>query len=268
MAETRLSNFQLPYLYMGVDLGMQADHTAIALLEEQAYKETSDLYWNVTGAHPGWQSPLRIGNGQLKTIRFLNQRWGLPHLPDLHLIGLERLPLGTPYPRQVDRVLELLDTPALRGRHIFLIVDAGGAGLPVVDLFRESGLSPVPVTITGGTVVTGHYTAGINVPKRDLISAAQVMLQGGRLKVSPALQEADTLRKELESYQVKIDPRTAHDSYDARSGQHDDLVLAVSLAVWWRNHWMQDVDRACRRAWRNWQDQDRPKRRGPGSSRR
>ena len=37
--------------------------------------------------------------------------------------------------------------------------------------------------------------------------------------------------------------RTAHDSYAAetREGAHDDLVLSVSMAVWWRDdramHW-------------------------------
>ena len=36
---------------------------------------------------------------------------------------------------------------------------------------------------------------------------------------------------------MKIDPITAHDSYGAwREGQHDDLVLAVALAVWFAEH--------------------------------
>jgi hypothetical protein len=42
-----------------------------------------------------------------------------------------------------------------------------------------------------------------------------------------------TLISELQSYQVKIDPVTAHDSYAAwREGVHDDLVFAVCLASW------------------------------------
>jgi hypothetical protein len=39
------------------------------------------------------------------------------------------------------------------------------------------------------------------------------------------------------NFRVKIDPLTAHDSYGAwREGQHDDLVLAVALAVWFAEH--------------------------------
>jgi len=37
---------------------------------------------------------------------------------------------------------------------------------------------------------------------------------------------------------VKIDPRTAHDSYSHwREGDHDDLVLATALACWFREWW-------------------------------
>ena len=41
------------------------------------------------------------------------------------------------------------------------------------------------------------------------------------------------MQAELLGFRVKIDPTTAHDSYAAwREGAHDDLVLALALAVW------------------------------------
>ncbi len=44
---------------------------------------------------------------------------------------------------------------------------------------------------------------------------------------------AATLTRELLAFQVKISAETAHDSYGAwREGAHDDLVLAVALALW------------------------------------
>jgi hypothetical protein len=47
-----------------------------------------------------------------------------------------------------------------------------------------------------------------------------------------SLPEAVTLTRELESFQVKI-TESAHDTYGAwREGAHDDLVLAVALALW------------------------------------
>jgi hypothetical protein len=45
------------------------------------------------------------------------------------------------------------------------------------------------------------------------------------------MPEVPTLINELLSYQVQISD-AGHDSYNARSGAHDDLVLAVSLAAW------------------------------------
>ena len=60
-----------------------------------------------------------------------------------------------------------------------------------------------------------------------------------------SLAPADVLVKELSNFRVKIDPVTAHDSYSAwREADHDDLVLAVALAAWWRDFYWRHYDRA------------------------
>ena len=101
----------------------------------------------------------------------------------------------------------------------------------MVDLFRQGGMSPTGVTITGGNTPT-HEGANWLVPKRDLVSTMQVLLQSRRLMVAEELPEAPLLVKELLDFQVKI-TMAAHDIYGAwREGQHDDLVLATALAVW------------------------------------
>ena len=72
------------------------------------------------------------------------------------------------------------------------------------------------------------------MPKRDLVAALVVIFQAGRLKIAKDLKQARTLRDELLNFKVKIDTRTAHDSYAAwREGQHDDLVLSAALAAWY-----------------------------------
>jgi hypothetical protein len=54
---------------------------------------------------------------------------------------------------------------------------------------------------------------------------------------------ADTLRKELLNFKVKINISTAHDSYEAwREGDHDDLVLAVAMACWCRERYLRKRD--------------------------
>jgi len=155
---------------------------------------------------------------------------------EYHVRGLERFRLGTPYPEIVERIEEVYHRLRRGDATVALVVDATGVGAPVVDLFRRRGLNPRAVTITGGDAESrdekdrSHY----RVPKRDLVSTLAVLLQNRGLKVARELPEAATLTRELLAFRVKIDPRTAHDSYAAwREGEHDDLVLAVALAVWY-----------------------------------
>ena len=71
------------------------------------------------------------------------------------------------------------------------------------------------------------------MPKRDLASAPLVLMQNKQLKIAEAMPLAETLRKELLNFKVKINIATGHDSYEAwREGDHDDLVLAVAMACW------------------------------------
>ena len=72
----------------------------------------------------------------------------------------------------------------------------------------------------------------MNVPKRELVSTIQVLLQTKRLRIPSLLPEAQVLLEEMTNFQVKIS-LTGHDSYGAwREGTHDDLLLAVALACW------------------------------------
>ena len=164
--------------------------------------------------------------------------------PSYNLTFLERPELKTSYPRIVQRLVELvrkLEGLAVSD-HCQLVVDATGVGLPVVDSMREVGLSPIAATITGGDT-ENREDWRFRVPKRALVSNAQLLLQRRQLKVAGALPVGPLLIKELEAFKVKIDPRTAHDSYSAgREGDHDDLVLAVALALWWAEKYSQPVE--------------------------
>lgn len=144
---------------------------------------------------------------------------------------LERV-RGKPYPEIVKRVCDLMAAPPLNGGNTSLVCDATGVGRPVVDLLRQAGLGPIAVTITGGDLVSDEGT-NYRVPKRDLVGAVQVLLQGRRLKVAEQVPEARLLVEELQNFQIKI-TASANDTYGAwREGTHDDLVLAVALACWW-----------------------------------
>jgi len=148
-----------------------------------------------------------------------------------HLRHIERFDLGTPYPEQVRRVEELMQSGALRGR-CELVVDQTGAGRPVVDLFRDAGLNPVGVTITGGDT-SSRDGREHRVPKRQLVATVQSLLQTGRLKFAEGLPLAGVLTEELQKFRAKINVSTGHASFEHwRKRDHDDVVLALSLACW------------------------------------
>lgn len=152
--------------------------------------------------------------------------------PTYRVRQLKRL-RGVTYSEIINQIHSLMRSQVLKDARTRPIVDRTGVGAPVVDLLKNKGLNPVSITITGGGRPTSDEEDHWNVPKRDLISNLVVLSQSGRLKIAAGLAEARTLANEFQNMRVKIDIRTSHDSYEAwREGQHDDLVLAISLALW------------------------------------
>jgi len=219
---------------VGVDLGQQRDPTAIAVIE-RGYVPAGELY-NAEYYYKGrWIHAARE-----------------PVSLEYHVRHLERPELGTPYPDVVERVLELLKT--LRDKKIALAVDTTGVGRPVADMLyrrlaewlkedRGAAVSAAWITITGGDSVTKAEGGGVRVPKRDLASAPLVLMQNKQLKIAEAMPLADTLKRELLNFKVKINIATGHDSYEAwREGDHDDLVLAVAMACWCGERYLRKED--------------------------
>lgn len=150
------------------------------------------------------------------------------------VVHLERLLLDMAYPKQIDHIFQLMNRNPLRRANKVLAIDYTGVGRPVVDLAEDRGLNPIGISITGGNSVSWNEKRNrAGVPKRDLISTLQVYAQNDRMKVAKGLPAGMILAQELQTFKVKIDPRTAHDSYGAwRVGEHDDLILAAAIALW------------------------------------
>jgi phage FluMu gp28-like protein len=150
----------------------------------------------------------------------------------VHVRHLERIALGTSYPRVVKRVVELVTDEKLAGR-CGLAVDGTGVGAPVVDLLRESrlGCELAAVTISGGE--RESFTGGMcSVPKRDLMAGVQVLLEQGRMKIARELHDAGALVRELMDVKMTVSGE-GHVRLGADgSGEHDDLVIALALACW------------------------------------
>lgn len=178
---------------MGVDLGQQKDFTAIVVVERRCAPEGPDEY---------------------------------------HVRHCERLPLGTSYEAVERHIKSLLRPFEDQKQKIALIVDATGVGRPVVDSFREAGLAPVPVIVISGSETT-KVDGAWHIPKRDLVAVPKVLLGKKQLKIGQGIPFADVLINEIINFQVKVNIATGHDTYEAwREGDHDDLVIALSLACW------------------------------------
>jgi len=152
-----------------------------------------------------------------------------PAKPVFQVGHLERLPLGTSYPAVVSHVTHMLGRPPFRGK-AELVLDSTGVGKPVADLFVSRGLSPVCVTITAGEATSNDGLAW-RVPKIILISRIQALLHDGRLKIHKELPDAAALVAELQDFRADVTD-SGYWKFGARAGKHDDLVLALAIALW------------------------------------
>jgi hypothetical protein len=184
---------------LGADLGQSSDPTALCVLEH-------------THAFREWE---RGGADQVEDT------FDVRHL--------QRLPLGLSYPAVVQETARLLARPPLVG-NCDLIVDETGVGRAVADIFDTAGMSPIRVTITSGidqSFVNGSW----HVPKQVLISTLDARLHTGELRFAKELLEAGAMQEELKDFRRKVSVAGRY-TFEARVGKHDDLVLAVAIALW------------------------------------
>jgi hypothetical protein len=112
-----------------------------------------------------------------------------------------------------------------------VVIDYTGVGRPIFGMFAYSGIVPVGVLITGGAAVSWEGDIA-SVPKIVLVSRLTVLLHEGRLKVHRDLVEGKVLAEELRNFRAAY-TQAGHLTFNARSGKHDDLLLATGLAAWY-----------------------------------
>jgi len=150
-----------------------------------------------------------------------------------HLIRwIERVPLGTNYSVVVDRIAAIADQAAGFG-HPTIVIDGTGVGRAIHDLLRSrTGASIRSITFTAGAGEKQVGPYSLKVPKRDLLAALEVVLQTKRVLAIPDCPLQADLNAELHSVNFATGAN-GHTTYDAASGRHDDLVSAMSLAIYW-----------------------------------
>lgn len=234
----------MPTFVAGLDLGQVVDPTAIVVVEKVDLSSFSaaDIRFvtETVIVREEWRSMGRVVEPavmeQRKVRKLYNHETGeLEDLPEpgqsrYDVRHIEQYPLGTSYPAIVDSVCAAMARPPLNNQAM-LAVDATGVGRPVVDMLRKQARCPVvPVLITAGNATT-HEDGYWHVPKRDLVGQVQVLLQNRQLTFPKQHPHVPVLTHELQNFQGKIS-QAGHDSYNAREGEHDDLLLALCIAVW------------------------------------
>lgn len=220
---------------VGVDLGQAHDPTAIAVCERETIEPVRHTTHGVSG------QGFAIATDYAAELHD-------PPRPVYRIRHLERLPLGMVYPAQVAYVGGLLAREPLASRQPGTFVDHTGVGRAVFDMFRQARLPRCyPVTITGGDGVTREGD-GWHVAKLILISRVQALLHAGELSIEPALPDAAVLARELQDFRVSFSS-AGNAIFGAREGAHDDLVLAVALAIFGASQAQPAMDIPLKWAW-------------------
>jgi hypothetical protein len=245
----------MPYsYYCGLDIGLSKDYTAFAVLEQPFWVPSSAMdrdgpdRWGYSMNLPraGWVSPSELNKWQCEEVFARNFHEGRPAGPPLYLRDLRRFELGTDADEVARELAELLSRPVFAGKRVAFLVDRTGPGNQVLYEFRRAGLNPISVFLHGGDRARRDISGGfvdLRVPKREIVFAAQTLVEQRRLKVAPQLPLWPVLREELLNFKPKMDPRTNHDSYAVwREGIHDDLVIAASMACWYQREKNKHLD--------------------------
>lgn len=204
-----------PSYVLGVDLGKMNDFTAIVVAERAAVETTETRERYVEGMRA--LVPERKFDSALNVVR------------------IERPEKLTPYPVICRRVRDMVSALHGRGAEVSLVVDATGVGNAVVDGMRELDLTVTPVVITGGHAASTDKRGTWHVPKKDLVTRLRYVYDQKRINVPTPekLPLVGVLLSELDAFKMRQTAK-GHTTYgnDWRESPHDDIVLALALAVW------------------------------------
>lgn len=154
---------------------------------------------------------------------------------------LERLPLGLSYPTQADRLIEILEglrkmsakwqSEGTGWLDILPVLDTTGVGIAMLDLLTErgeAGVQAVSLTATDKLQKRADDDAW-SLGKSVLVSSLLVAIQSGRVHL-PQGTDAEALVRELSSFRMETTP-SGHVTFNAASGTHDDLLIALGLST-------------------------------------
>lgn len=161
---------------------------------------------------------------------------------------------GLKYEDICDRILKIATLDQFLGR-TDIILDGTGVGEAVVDGLRERKLKPYPIVFTNGNKVNEVYDKNslvfgsgkggfgsmnvlkqLNVPKKDMVDAAVLLLQQNRVKMGKFLKFKEEFLKQLSGFKGKINDKNNKRFEAETENLHDDLVSCFLMFAWWQHY--------------------------------
>ncbi len=203
----------------GLDLGLAHDFTALVILEASGARRmvTADQRDRETGMPITTNRPIEMMPLVQAEVRWVERLNGKVRYSYTEMRGIVK-----------DRMVRLKKEET--GKQSYLAIDKTGVGVGVAEIFAD--LWPIGVTITGSGQAIRHGEQDYNVPKKDLVSCVQILLQNQVLKIADKIEHAEILRKELLAFRTKITAAGGQTFEAWREKDHDDMVLALAIAIW------------------------------------
>jgi hypothetical protein len=194
-------------IYVAVDLGKKADHTAVTIIEPFL---------------PRFQSPDSVIFGHRAFIYKISR--------------IRRYDLETPYP-VIARTLKKINNQLIQDDkldYIYFVLDEGGVGAGVSDQVCE--LIPhadvYRVTLTGGKSAKWNDSRNLSLPKPQMSSTLIALFEADRIWIPKGEHHAEDLKQELLNYEHKVS-QAGHDQYGSiKTGTFDDIVSALGIGIW------------------------------------
>jgi hypothetical protein len=207
---------------IGCDIGKKQDPSCVVVTEQVGEKFTT---------HDLGRLPLGLDYGEVA------RRIGATYHRTVAFVATANVEDAARTPRGFMRDPGMDPDPSIAAAaSVWVLVDSGGVGEPVVDGIRErAGILEghlMGVQITGGTSHTFRLGAkDATVSKQYLVSQLK-RLTGfdPPLLQLPRSKEAKALAAELAEFEMNITD-TAHPQWGAAQGKHDDMIMALALST-------------------------------------
>jgi hypothetical protein len=195
---------------IGVDLGRVYDAAAIVVIEDKLVQR------------PTTAQPITRKIKPMDAPSMLTRIYGA--------IEVGRM-VGVSYTEIAMRIATLVEHPRI-SRPYSLVLDTTGVGIAIWDMLCAPPyrLSPVGITSTAGKAVT-ESMSGYNVPKVDLMTNLEILLDQERFSWAAGMEDAETYREQMDH--MKIELKKKKETFGADDDRiHDDYPSATAVALW------------------------------------